>query len=419
MDQTTKKCPMCAEQIPLVAATCEYCGAAFQVISAGYCRTCHQVRNADASGHCSVCSSEVIDWELESQLVEEAAPAPPPGAQPLPGPQGRAERPVKSRWLFGALAALLILAAAGTGLWLGRDRLPVVARLFATDTPTATATAMPTLTPTPTPTFTPTSKPTITPTSTSTSAPTLTPTATSTATPTRKPVATRTSTPRPTATPKRPPTATPKPAWLTGFVEPILATIQSRPPDFADDFSSGNQGWAFHQGPDFKAGWAAIEGGVMRFSADEGMLYCDNPALLSARQNFALQFDARLVKADGKTYMQVRFQHERLPGNEWGQFMVSLDSSRPRWRYNKLWPGRDSEQVQLGPTVPLGATTQITIIAAGSRFAILLDGKPAFYRDDPDFVFAGEIQRLFSCEAITAGNTVCEFDNVKFWKLGE
>jgi len=157
----------------------------------------------------------------------------------------------------------------------------------------------------------------------------------------------------------------------------------------------------------------------MRFSGYEGMLYSENQALLSARQNFVLQFDARLVKADGKTYMQVRFQHERFPGNDGGQFMVSLDSSRPEWRYNKLWPGRDGEQVQLGPAVPLGATTQVTVLAGGSRFAILLNGKPAFYRDDPEFVYSGEIDRLFSCEAITAGNTVCEYDNVKFWKLGE
>ena len=70
MDNRTKKCPMCAELIPLAAVTCGYCGAAFQVTSAGYCRTCHQVRDADAAGHCTVCGSEVIDWKLESRSVE-------------------------------------------------------------------------------------------------------------------------------------------------------------------------------------------------------------------------------------------------------------------------------------------------------------------------------------------------------------
>ena len=62
MDESTKKCPMCAEAIPLAASVCEYCGAPFQVTSAGYCQTCHQLRDADAAGRCSVCGSEVLDW---------------------------------------------------------------------------------------------------------------------------------------------------------------------------------------------------------------------------------------------------------------------------------------------------------------------------------------------------------------------
>jgi len=416
---------MCAEQIPLAAATCEYCGAAFQMTSTGYCKTCHQIRDAGAAGHCTVCGSEVMDWRLESKFVEDTAPTPPPRAQPSPGalpiavPQATARKPARSRWLFGALAGLLILAAVGAGLWLARDRLPAVARLLATDTPTATANATPTLTPTPTPTLTPTTTPTITPTSTPTSPPTSTPTATSTAAPTLTPTVTPTPTRRPTSTPTRPPTATPKPAWLTGFVEPILASIQSRPPDFSDDFSSADRGWRLEQGEDFKAGSAAIEGGVMRFNVDQGSLhYFAPPALLSARQNFVLQFDARLVKGDPNAVMIVRFQHGPLPGDDqWGQFIVHL-SPNHHWRFEKLWPGRDYRPGNLGAAVAVGETTQVTIIAGGSRFAILLNGKPAFYRDDPDFVFAGEIQRLFTCYAHSS-NTVCEFDNVKFWKLGE
>ncbi len=41
------------------AAACEYCGAGFQVASAGYCKTCHPVRDADAAGHCTACGGEV------------------------------------------------------------------------------------------------------------------------------------------------------------------------------------------------------------------------------------------------------------------------------------------------------------------------------------------------------------------------
>jgi hypothetical protein len=47
MAETTRKCPMCAEEIPLAAVTCEYCRAQFEVTGSGYCQNCHQVREAD------------------------------------------------------------------------------------------------------------------------------------------------------------------------------------------------------------------------------------------------------------------------------------------------------------------------------------------------------------------------------------
>jgi hypothetical protein len=39
----TKKCPLCAETIPLAPRKCEFCGARFNVSSSGYCQTCHLV----------------------------------------------------------------------------------------------------------------------------------------------------------------------------------------------------------------------------------------------------------------------------------------------------------------------------------------------------------------------------------------
>jgi len=46
-ENTTKRCPMCAEEIPLAAVTCEFCGARFKVTRAGYCQSCNRVREAD------------------------------------------------------------------------------------------------------------------------------------------------------------------------------------------------------------------------------------------------------------------------------------------------------------------------------------------------------------------------------------
>jgi hypothetical protein len=61
MSDSTKKCPMCAEEIPLAAISCEYCDAQFTVTINGYCPNCHQVRNADENGQCKVCGNAVVD----------------------------------------------------------------------------------------------------------------------------------------------------------------------------------------------------------------------------------------------------------------------------------------------------------------------------------------------------------------------
>ena len=161
--ETTKKCPMCAEEIPLASATCEYCGAKFEVTSTGYCQNCHEVREADGNGHCKVCGNKVVDLRVENKFIEEAIQEQFPVSQPniqLKIPETR-----KSRLPIGILAGILIFAVIGAVLWFGRNGLPNVFSLVATITPTTTATftATPTLTPTATFTRTPRPTPTVTP----------------------------------------------------------------------------------------------------------------------------------------------------------------------------------------------------------------------------------------------------------------
>jgi multiple sugar transport system substrate-binding protein len=75
MIDSMKKCPMCAETIPLGASTCEYCGARFTVTVTGYCPTCHEIREADVGGLCKVCGMEVADRRVKSNFTEEEQPA--------------------------------------------------------------------------------------------------------------------------------------------------------------------------------------------------------------------------------------------------------------------------------------------------------------------------------------------------------
>jgi uncharacterized RDD family membrane protein YckC len=123
MEVIIQKCAQCAEEIPLDATTCEYCGAQFEVIRSGYCQNCHQLRDVDAAGKCKVCGSETLDWHIESKLKGEPAPLPvsltqePEAPAPVVPPAGEASEllivPIKGegvslRWSSVFLDAILI-----------------------------------------------------------------------------------------------------------------------------------------------------------------------------------------------------------------------------------------------------------------------------------------------------------------------
>ncbi len=124
MDTATKKCPMCAEQIPLAATACEYCGARFEVA--------------------------VKDGRVESKFIEEPVAAEPP-ASPIPPLSPQTQKSNFLPWIVGGLLALLVVGGVTSILIFSRGAFSSALPYPATQTNTPRPTSAPTRTSKPTP----------------------------------------------------------------------------------------------------------------------------------------------------------------------------------------------------------------------------------------------------------------------------
>ena len=181
------------------------------------------------------------------------------------------------------------------------------------------------------------------------------------------------------------------------FAEPILAAIADRPPDFEDDFSTGNQGWV----TDNNCG--QIAAGRLRtniLTAEQTTCGVHNPIL--GITNFVFEIDLTQLSTEIQGSAGVQWRH--TPDGLYG---VYVDVPGRRWVLQvEHLPGATQEWS--GP-----ASGRIRVIARGSQFAVYINDTPVFYLRD-DLYPNGEID--FSLSAGTGPLTV-EFDNVKLWNL--
>lgn len=190
------------------------------------------------------------------------------------------------------------------------------------------------------------------------------------------------------------------------FAEPILQSIANRKPDFADDYSIDNKGWSGgNLQPDESA---VIKNGAARLTVKDKDVSFGNEAL--NRKDFILKLDARVAEGDKATQLIVNFH--TLSSEYW--FYVVVNSAGNTWLVDKNVPGDQRNLANgIGNVSPFGETTQIMIVARGSRAAIYLNDTPVAYFEDTDFDTSGGTG-LF-CQSL--GQAVCEFDNVEFWDL--
>lgn len=196
------------------------------------------------------------------------------------------------------------------------------------------------------------------------------------------------------------------------FVEPILAFIVDRPPDFTDDFST-DKGWKVNTYDQSGLDRIAVEDGQLRiFIGLPSVLTHVNHPQVSAN-NFVLSVDAVVETPGNLNAAGVGWTTRR---NEANSFIVWTD---------QVWETRVCDGTGCnpnyanggsGPIVP-GRPFRMMVVAWDHQFALYLNGRFLAHVDDPISQANAPSITLFAYSNALRRSAVVAFDNLKFWNL--
>ena len=255
---------------------------------------------------------------------------------------------------------------------------------------------------------------------------TITPTITATSTPTLTPTVVPTKTSIPT------PTATFAPTWFIDFAEPILSTIANKPPTYQDDFSDPKSGWGYGKHTDgWNRGEYGYQDGEYFIVADPAIdrpsehtkVTCNtiNGIPSPDISDSVLEIEGKFVNGSNGGW-QIHFRDQGAFSVNFFNYFVSRDTSghiglsRDENRNVTHLPGQSSAEV---PLAHFNDIDHLQIIAKGPQFAILINGVPIIFTNDPKS--QGHESGKVHIEICNLGDDPLrvQFDNLKIWDISD
>jgi len=174
--------------------------------------------------------------------------------------------------------------------------------------------------------------------------------------------------------------------WVTDFAEPILQDIQSREPDFQDDFERKTNFW---EPSDFCAANVKVANGVMDILSPCHIYWTRN------YDNFVVSFDYRSQSANGSN---IRFYVRQSFPPEGCFFHFATGGAS--------WVCEPSI-IDLGNFTDL-STNHALIIVRNNQFALFLNDKPI------DMI---QVEALKWGNSMLENGTQVQIDNFKLWRI--